>query len=114
MPKQVNRNVVHKGQRLGQPAKGRNAGHVGQYGIKQGDHITHPTNNQLNYRGEPRFTSPPFNAGQQLGNANAASMAGRGGPGAGRKIYGQAGTQGQHGPANPGNAPAKNHDILND
>jgi hypothetical protein len=49
-----------------------------------------------------------------LGNELAKNV-GKGGPGAGRTLYGQCGTQGTHGPVNPGaTRPGAGADILSD
>lgn len=54
----------------------------------------------------------PFSSGVPLGNEKAKDVGG-GGPGTGRTLYGQGGTQSGpsgHGPANPGPARPKAHD----
>jgi hypothetical protein len=106
----VNKQV---GNRLGQSARGKTPGHVASMGQMKGNHVMEDGR----VKGDPlipRFTNAPWNAGQQLGNANAAELAnGKAGPGKGRVVY-ACGTQGMTGRPDPGNAPAKNHDILRD
>jgi hypothetical protein len=57
-----------------------------------------------NFHDDKSFQPVPY--GNQLVN-----NVGKGGPGAGREVM-ACGSQGQHGSAAPGNAPAKNRDIL--
>jgi hypothetical protein len=95
--------------RTGSGAKGVSPGWVGQQGQAQGDHITNRAAS-TNYRGEPRLSGQNFQP-VKFGNEVALNV-GRGGPGSGRKLYGQGGTQGQHGTTSPGNPPSKSTDIL--
>jgi hypothetical protein len=68
---------------------------VAQLGQKQGSHITR--DGESNYRGE-RLHNPSKNFQPvKFGNEVALNV-GKGGPGAGRTLYGQSGLQGQHGP----------------
>ena len=61
-------------------------------------------------RPEP-YKPPNFNPVRQ-GNEIALNV-GRGGPGAGRTLYGQAGSQGTYGATNPGNPrPNAKRDAL--
>ena len=52
-----------------------------------------------------------FNSNVPLGNAKALDVQG-GGPGRGREVH-HCGSQGSHGPANPGHSPAR-RDILSE
>jgi hypothetical protein len=61
------------------------------------------------YRG-PKFHDDKSFQPVPFGNEVALNV-GKGGPGAGREVM-SCGSQGQHGSAAPGNAPAKNTDIL--
>jgi hypothetical protein len=85
-------------------AYARNPGAVGQYGAIQGSHVTRGRDSP--YRGEP---DPTMRRGYNnpVGPTNMALS----GPGAGREVM-RSGGQGTHGPVAPGNAPAKNKDIL--
>jgi hypothetical protein len=94
--------------RTGSGSRGTNPGGVGQLGNKQGSHITR--GEESNYRGDPLHRGRSFQP-VPFGNEVALNV-GKGGCGTGRTLYGQAGSQGTHGPTNPGNAPAKHRDIL--
>ena len=102
--------VTQRPVRVGKGATRVNERGVTQIGQSLGDHIT-----------ERRQTVDPVErvrAGAMGGMGNVplgntvAKNVGKGGPGAGRTLYGQCGSQGQHGPSAPGSAPAKNTDIL--
>jgi hypothetical protein len=80
--------------RTGSGAKGVSPGWVGQQGQAQGDHITNRAAS-TNYRGEPRLTGQNFQP-VKFGNEVALNV-GKGGPGVGRKQYGQRGTNQTHG-----------------
>jgi hypothetical protein len=71
-----------------------------------------PNLGSTGYRGEQKFSGQNFQP-VPFGNQVALNV-GPGGCGTGRTLYGQAGSQGSHGPTNPGNAPAKNRDILSE
>jgi hypothetical protein len=90
--------LVRPGQRTGAPARGVNAGYAGQLGNKVGSHAT--DSGDLRPKPEPMHTKSP-NMGVKLGNELATNV-GKGGPGAGRVLYGQGGTNRQYGQANPG------------
>ena len=64
-----------------------NVGAVGQLGQKQGDHITRE--GSTGYRGEPFQSGRSFQP-VKFGNELATNV-GKGGPGAGRTLYGQSG-----------------------
>ena len=109
----ASRQVVSKPVRTGQPARQYHQGGVSQFGESVGNHITNKGTS--NYRGDPVRGSfrPPGSPGSvPLGNEIATNV-GAGGPGKGRTLYGQSGFQAMHGAPNPGNAPAKPGDILN-
>jgi hypothetical protein len=89
---------VDVGQKLGSGAHGIRPAHVSQTGS-----AIDPKSR------EPRETKAPES---RFGNEVALNVGG-GGPGVGREVF-RSGAQGQHGPVNPGNAPAKNRDILSD
>ena len=102
------RQHVEKPVKTGTGSRSARPAGVAQIGIGQGDHITNKSD--TGYRGEPLHNDRTFQP-VPFGNEVALNVKG-GGPGAGRTLYGQSGLQGQHGQANPGNAPAKNTDIL--
>jgi hypothetical protein len=79
--------------RTGTGSRSTNVGAVGQLGQKQGDHVTRE--GSTGYRGEPFHSGRSFQP-VKFGNELATNV-GKGGPGAGRTLYGQAGSQGQHG-----------------
>jgi len=87
--------------RTGSGSRNARPAGVAQLGQIQGDHTTNRPGSS-GYTGEPlhgpasrNFQPTPF------GNEVALNV-GRGGPGAGRTLYGQAGSQGMHGSTNPG------------
>jgi hypothetical protein len=90
---------VEKPIRTGTGSHGTNPGAVGQFGQKQGSHVTR--SGESNYRGEPLHSGRSFNP-TKFGNELATNV-GKGGPGAGRTLYGQSGLQETHGATNPGN-----------
>jgi hypothetical protein len=78
----------------------------------QGDHVTTRGGGETGYRGE-RLHNPERNFQPvKFGNEVALNV-GKGGCGTGRTIY-KTGSQDMHGQAAPGNAPAKNRDILSE
>src|SRR6516225_5367906 len=80
-----------------------------QIGYAVGDHSTNRPGSS-GYRGE-KLHSPERNFQPvPFGNEVALNVKG-GGPGAGRKLYGQSGTQGQHGPV-AGTPRPQGRDIL--
>jgi hypothetical protein len=98
-------------QRLGAPAKVVNSGGADQIGQAMG--AMRDTNNRVLSKAH---TTPLYGGSMggvgavKLGNEIAGNV-GRGGPGAGRNLYGQSGTQCQHGPVAPG-SPPPHKDIL--
>jgi hypothetical protein len=84
------------GVKTGSGAHGKNPGHVGQIGVAV-------DRKAVEERGRPAPET-------RFGNEVALNVGG-GGPGVGREVF-RSGGQGTHGPVNPGNAPAKNRDIL--
>jgi hypothetical protein len=104
--------ITQQSVRTGKPARQYHQGGVSQFGELVGDHSTNK--GSTGYRGDPVRGAyrPPGSPGSiLLGNAIAGNVKG-GGPGAGRVLYGQSGTQGQHGSPAPGNAPTKVRDTL--
>jgi hypothetical protein len=90
---------VEKPVKTGTGSRSTNPGGVGQLGNKQGNHLTHG-------RGATSYTGEPFHSGRSFnpvpfGNAVALNVKG-GGPGTGRTLYAQSGSQGCHGSVNPG------------
>ena len=79
--------------RTGSGSKGVSPGWVAQKGQLVGDHVTRE--GSTGYRGEPKFTGQNFSP-VKFGNEVALNV-GKGGPGTGRTLYGQGGTQGCHG-----------------
>ena len=80
---------------------------VDRLGAAQGNHTTEtgslgPNREPLVARRAPEVP---------LGNDLARNV-GKGGPGKGRTLYGQGGTNKMYGPVNPGNAPFKGREIL--
>ena len=105
------KNVVKTPVKTGAGSKGISPGWVNQRGNLIGDHATTPDGRSATgYRGEQKFTDQNFQP-VKFGNELATNV-GKGGPGAGRTLYGQSGQQGCHGTPAPGNAPAKSTDIL--
>jgi hypothetical protein len=104
------RQHVEKPVRTGTGSRGTNPGGVGQLGQSQGSHVTR--GQESSYRGEPLHSGRSFQP-VPFGNEVALNV-GKGGCGTGRTLYGQSGSQGLHGGVAPGNAPAKNRDILSD
>lgn len=96
--------------KTGAGAKAGHLGGVSQLGNKVGNHITDDKN--TGYTGERLFSGRGYNPAQ-YGNQVALNVK-AGGPGVGRTLYGQSGSQGTHGAVVPGNAPAKNKDIMSD
>jgi len=92
------KNVVYPNVRTGSGARAVGPGGVGQLGNIQGSHVTRGQDSD--YRGDPLFTGRGLNP-TPYGNEVALNVKG-GGPGAGRTLYGQAGSQGVHGGVNPG------------
>src|SRR5262249_4373669 len=104
------KNVVRPNVRTGTGSRGARPAGVQMLGTMQGSHVTR--GGESSYRGEPLHGGRSFQP-VPFGNEVALNV-GKGGCGTGRTLYGQAGSQGTHGATNPGNAPAKNRDILSD
>jgi hypothetical protein len=105
----MNKNV-EPSVRTGSGSKSTRPAGVSQIGYMVGDKATHERGS-TGYRGE-KLHSPERNFNPtKFGNEVALNVKG-GGPGAGRTLYGQSGSQGQHGSVAPGNPPAKSTDIL--
>ena len=98
--------------RTGSGSKSARPAGVSQIGYAVGDHTTNRPGSS-GYRGE-RLHNPERNFQPVPFGNEVALNVGKGGCGTGRTNYGQSGTQGQHGQAAAGNAPAKNKDILRD
>jgi hypothetical protein len=89
------RNIVEPRVRTGSgPRSARPAG-VSQIGGAQGSHVTALGGSDTGYRGERLHNERTFQP-VKFGNELATNV-GRGGPGAGRTLYGQSGMQGCHG-----------------
>ena len=86
---------VEKSVRTGTGSRGTHPGGVAQLGQHTGDHTTNRPGSS-GYRGEPLHNDRNFQP-VKFGNELATNV-GKGGPGAGRTLYGQSGQQGQHGP----------------
>src|SRR5262249_44744059 len=86
----------------GQQSKGKNPRAVSQIGSAMGNHITESTGKMGREKVIERMDHPaPTAAGIRLGNQVAGNV-GKGGPGAGRNLYGQSGSNKVYGPVNPG------------
>jgi hypothetical protein len=81
---------------------------VAQIGQAQGNHVTPYGGKSTPYTGERLHNDRTFQP-TEFGNAIAARTVC--GPGGSREVM-ASGSQGQHGSAAPGNAPAKSTDIL--
>jgi hypothetical protein len=89
------RPVTHRSAPKREPtARAKSPGGVGQIGNMQGNHVTSTINTP--YRGEGMERGPGYNA-----PVGPTSNMGQG-PGANRTNHGQSGSQGCHGPVNPG------------
>jgi len=86
--------------RTGSGSHGTSPGGVAQLGQKQGDHITRE--GSTGYRGDPFHSGRSFNP-TKFGNELATNV-GKGGPGTGRTLHGQSGSQGCHGQPAQGSA----------
>ena len=97
------KNHVKTPVRTGNPAKGISPGAVSYLGNKVGNHTEKGGTTGGGFT--PWNTNAPTNAAQKLGNQVALNGSGSGARpgGGGRILHGQAGSQSQHGPANPGN-----------
>jgi hypothetical protein len=90
----MNKNV-RPSVRTGSGARGTHPGGVAQLGQHVGDKATHGKSSGSGYRGEPLHNNRNFNP-VKYGNELATNI-GKGGPGTGRTLYGQSGSQGCHG-----------------
>ena len=88
-------NVVHPSVRTGTGSRGTHPGGVAQLGQHVGDKATHGNSKGTGYRGEPVHNNRSFQP-TKFGNELATNV-GKGGPGAGRTLHGQSGSQGCHG-----------------
>ena len=103
------KNIVHKPVKTGAGSKSTSPGAVGQIGQSQGSHVTNK--GDTGYRGEI-FHKPPNFQPVPFGNETALNVKG-GGPGKGRTLYGQSGSQGCHGqPAQGSPRPNALRDAL--
>ena len=103
------RQHVEKSIRTGTGSRGTHPGAVAQLGQHTGDHTTNRPGSS-GYRGEPLHNNRSFQP-VKFGNELATNV-GKGGPGAGRTLYGQSGQQGTHGSVNPGNPRPQGRGIL--
>jgi hypothetical protein len=97
----ASRQRVEKPVRMGANAREMRPQGVSQIGSSMGNRVTN-SGRILPGAVEPvRGKALPAGLSVPLGNQVATNV-GRGGPGAGRVLYGKSGTQSQHGPVNPG------------
>jgi hypothetical protein len=106
----MNKNV-QPSVRTGSGSRGTRPAGVAQIGTAIGDHSTH-RGDSTGYKGERLHNERNFQP-VKFGNEVALNV-GKGGCGTGRTLYGQAGSQGQHGQPAPGNAPTKVRDTLSE
>jgi hypothetical protein len=97
------RNVVEKPVRVGDRSKNVNVRAVSQVGQALGNKAGTDLGRKVNpveatYKGRAPAAGP---GGVVLGNQKSLDVGG-GGPGKGRNLYGQSGTNCVHGPTNPG------------
>ena len=90
---------VEKSVKTGSGSKSTRPAGVSQFGYSVGDHRT-DGRGSTGYRGEPLHNDRSFQP-VKFGNELATNV-GKGGPGAGRTLYGQSGQQGCHGQPAPG------------
>ena len=98
----MNKNV-RRGMSQGDRARAMNPKGATQVGTNRGNHATNSAKILRGDRAPVRGNRKPVNGpgGVPLGNALATNV-GNGGPGAGRTLYGQGGSQGLHGPVDRG------------
>ena len=103
---------VEKSVRTGSGSKSTRPAGVAQVGQIQGDHVTN--RDSTGYKGE-RLHNPSKNFQPVPFGNEVALNVGKGGCGTGRTLYGQAGSQGQHGSPAAGNPPpnAQRHPLDN-
>ena len=87
--------------RTGSGSKSTRPAGVSQFGYMVGDKATHERGS-TGYRGE-KLHNPERNFNPTKFGNEVALNVGKGGPGTGRTLYGQAGSQGTHGATNLGN-----------
>jgi hypothetical protein len=87
--------------RTGSGSRSARPAGVAQIGQSQGDHITNKSD--TGYRGERLHNDRSFQP-VPFGNTVALNV-GKGGPGTGRTLYGQSGSQGCHGQPAAGSPP---------
>jgi hypothetical protein len=92
--------VTERPVKTGTGSRGTHPGGVAQLGQHTGDHTTNRPGSS-GYRGEPLHNNRNFNP-VKFGNELAQNV-GKGGPGTGRTLYGQSGSQGCHGQPAAGN-----------
>jgi hypothetical protein len=85
---------VEKSVRTGSGSHSARPAGVAQLGQKQGSHVTR--DGESDYRGERLHNSSKHFQPVPFGNEVALNV-GKGGPGAGRTLHGQSGSQGCHG-----------------
>jgi hypothetical protein len=93
------RNVVEKPVRTGKGARAIVPAGSAQLGQRQGNHVTEQGSTR--YGGVDLYSNGPGFNKAQYGNAKALDVRG-GGPGKGRTLYGQSGSQGCHGKPDAG------------
>lgn len=102
-----NNKVTHRNAPKAEPRpRAMSPGAVSQLGNKVGDHVTNKAS--TGYRGEELVRGKGYSG--PVGPTDNVKAVGVGG---GRTTY-HCGTQDQHGAPAPGNAPAKNRDILSE
>src|SRR5262249_23616769 len=100
------KNVVRPNVRTGTGSRSTRPAGVAQIGNAWGNHATHK--GRTDYTSE-RLHNPERNFQPvPVGNSVALNV-GPGGCGTGRTLYGQSGSQGQHGSVNPGNPRPNTH-----
>ena len=108
------KNVTRQPVRYGERAREMHPKGVSQIGTQRANHSTNSSKILRKdiepVRGELKPSGGP--GGVPLGNEVAKNV-GKGGPGAGRVLYGQSGSQGQHGPVAGSPKPA-GRDMLSE
>ena len=102
--------ITERPVRTGTGSYGTHPGGVAQLGQHVGDKATHGNSKGSGYRGEPLHNDRSFQP-VKFGNELATNV-GKGGPGAGRTLYGQSGQQGCHGQPASGNPRPPGRGIL--
>jgi hypothetical protein len=96
------KNVVRPNVRTGKGSESARPAGVSQLGQMQGDHVTTHGGGDTGYRGERLHNDRSFQP-VKFGNELALNVKG-GGPGTGRTLHGQSGSQGCHGTPAQGEA----------